>query len=60
MSQDNKDPLVCAKPVVIHAGDPVLRVQREYIGLNITLEQAQKELDQRGEAGEEEEHLSIS
>lgn len=55
MSQDNKDPLVCAMPVAICARKPLLRVRKDY-GLTMSLKQAQKELAQREE---EEEHLSI-
>lgn len=46
-------------PVAVFARDPLLRVRRDYCGSVMSLEQALKDLAQRGEAKEEEEQLSI-
>lgn len=46
--------------VTVLARDPVLRVRRDYSGLSMTLEQAQKETSQREGAKEEEDQLWLS
>lgn len=47
-------------PVEIYTMGPLLREWKDYGGPTMSLEQALKELAQRGEAKEEEEDLSIS
>lgn len=62
VSQDNKDPVVCAMPLAVYVRDQLLRARNDYGGPTMSLEQALKELAQRGEVEgevEEEEHLSI-
>lgn len=60
VSKDSKDPLVCAVPVAVYARDHLLWVRRDYGGSRMSLNQALKEMAQRGEAEEEKEQLSIS
>lgn len=60
VSQDNKDPLVCAMPVTVYARDRLMRVRRDYGGPTISFHQAMKKLGQKGEVEEEEEQLPIS
>lgn len=52
VSPNNKDPFVCSMPVMVFEGDPSLRVRRDYGGPMMSLDQAVKELAQRGEADE--------
>lgn len=60
VSQNNKEPLVCAMSVTVFVGDPLLRERKDYGGPTISLEQAQKKLAHREEAEDEEEQPSIS
>lgn len=48
VSPNNKDPMVCAMLVTVIERDPILRVRRDYGGPTMSLNQAMKELAQRG------------